>query len=157
MKHLKTYKIFESDVINHLESLVDTTRDILTDISDDGYSVEVKVDTKYIVDPSPVSGDCLRIKIEGKREENLYSEWRQDRENDAKEIYNKYKNVLERVNEVLTSSGLEIATVNGLRVGKYSYGTKEGQRYDYGEIKQGYDKTGRWLYYISYVPKNSDS
>jgi len=38
VKHLKEYKVFESD---SKESVVDDVRDILSDISDEGYNVEV--------------------------------------------------------------------------------------------------------------------
>lgn len=47
MKYLTTYKLFESD---SPQSVIDDVRDILNDVSDEGYNVEIRLENEYIND-----------------------------------------------------------------------------------------------------------
>lgn len=148
MKHLKSYKLFESvDLI----SLVPTINDIALDLTDEGY--EVLVD---------VNGESIRVEVSSPCKENLYSKWRQDRENFAKREYEKCKSVLDRIDEFLISRGLELSSKNNIgknRAGNFisSPGTWESGQLEYGTIHQCYndnETSSNWEYEIIYKPSS---
>jgi len=134
MKHLKSYKLFESvDLI----PLVSTINDIALDLTDEGY--EVLVD---------VNDESIRIEVSSPCKENLYSKWKQDRENFAKREYEKCKSVLDRIDDFLVSSGLEVVSKNN---------TWESDQLEYGTIHRCYDDnetSSNWYYEIIYKPSS---
>jgi hypothetical protein len=142
MKHLTSYKIFESIDID-LVKIESTLNDILLELKDLGYDVLVDVNYK---DFESDDGHSVKIKIVSERKEELYSIWRQDREDYAKREYNKCSDVLERVDEFLKSVGLQ-STI------PYS----SWDNLEYGIVTQGYDNTGTWQYVAvsRYEPKIS--
>lgn len=154
MKYLKSYKLFESVDLITLES---TVNDIALDLGDEGYEVLVDViwPTKDY-DESP-NGEAIRIEVVSPRKESFYSKWRQDRENYARREYEKCKDVLDRIDDFLTSKGLEVTEKNGFGKnlsGKFTAasGTWGEGELEYGHCSQGYDGTGYWEYEIIYKP-----
>lgn len=154
MKYLKSYKLFESVDLIPLES---TVNDIALDLGDEGYEVLVDIiwPTKSY-DEAP-NGEAIQIYVTSPRKESLYSKWRQDRENFARREYEKCKEVLDRIDDFLTSKGLEVTEKNGIgknRSGNFmtAHGTWESGQLEYGHCHQGYDNTGEWEYHIIYKP-----
>lgn len=137
-----SYKLHESVDLLPIESTVD---DILQEVRDEGYEALVGI----------IDDESIKIKLNSKRKESLYSKWRQDRENDAKKEYMKCKSSLDRLDEFLKSKGLKVINKNGIgknRAGNFmaSYGTRESSQLDHGICNQGYDYTGTWTYEITY-------
>ena len=167
MKHIKSYKIFESfQTYDKQVDLISTINDIVLDLTDEGYeAISGLVPTKKTIKSSwllskdeknIVPKNSIKIKVTSPRKESLYSKWRQDRENYAKKEYEKCKSTLDRLDEFLKSNGLEVINKNG--IGKNlsgnfmaSYGTRESSQLDYGVCNQGYDSTGQWTYEIVYT------
>ena len=154
MKYLKSYKLFESVDLIPLES---TINDIALELGDEGYEVLVDIiwPTKDY-DEAP-NGEAIQIYVTSPRKESLYSKWRQDRENFARREYEKCKEALDRIDEFLTSKGLEVTEKNGIgknRAGNFmtAHGTWESGQLEYGHCHQGYDNTGEWEYKIIYKP-----
>lgn len=144
MKYLLSYKIFESIDID-LVKIESTINDILLELKDLGYDVLVTPSLIWLmVGPVPKSQKSVKIKIISERKEELYSIWRQDREDYAKHEYNKCSDVIERVDEFLKSVGLQ-STI------PYS----GCDNLEYGIVTQGYDDTGTWNYEVIYTPKIS--
>ena len=151
MKHIKTYKLFESVV--DLIPLESTVNDIALELEDGGYEVLVDIiwPTKDY-DEAP-NGEAIRIEILSPRKESLYSKWRQDRENYAVREYNKCKNTLKRIDDFLKSKGLEIKSKDGFDIDVDSWSSYTDK--EYGITKQGYDFTGHWDYVLVYEPSNA--
>lgn len=59
MRYLTTYKLFES--VDTKESVIEDIRDILRDVSDEGYIIEIRFENEYINDPA--SPMLLNIEI----------------------------------------------------------------------------------------------
>ena len=116
MRYLKSYKIFESDDISSLES---TIKDIALDLSDEGY--DVMVNDESAISP-PTLGLCddntIKVRILSPRKESLHSDWKQDREDFAKKEYQKCKDVLDRIDDVMVSNGFEPVIKNSFTKNK---------------------------------------
>jgi len=153
MKYLKSYKLFESVDLIPLES---TVNDIALELEDSGY--EVLVDIIY---DEAQNEEAIRIEVSSSCRENLYSKWRQDQENFAKREYEKCKDVLDRIDDFLTSSGLEAISKNNIRKGRSgkflaTTSTTYGQL-EHGTLHRCYEPgkdSCNWTYEIVYEPSN---
>lgn len=156
MRYLKSYKIFESDDISSLES---TIKDIALDLSDEGY--DVMVNDESSISP-PTLGLCddntIKVRILSPRKESLHSEWKQDREDFAKKEYQKCKDVLDRIDDVMLSNGFESFIKNNFtknKSGNFEIPLHpDSNDIDYGKCSMGYDGKGQWFYYIVYRKMN---
>ena len=146
MKYIKSYKLFESDTnplvssIALIKSLIPTINDIVLDLTDEGYKVEVIDDVS------------IKIRVTSPRKESLYSKWRQDRENYSVKEYNKCKEVLDRIDEFMTSNNLTIDSKNGFDIDTNPWSDYTDM--EYGKCNQGYDSTGQWVYEVVYTSLN---
>lgn len=136
MKYLKSYKLFESIDLNHL---VSTINDISLELTDEGYKVTTQLK----------DDDSIKIKVTSPRKESLHSDWRQDRENYSVKEYNKCKEVLDRIDELLISNKLTIDSKNGFDIDAEPWSSYTDM--EYGICSPGYDSTGTWTYEMTYT------
>jgi hypothetical protein len=97
MKHIKTYKLFESSNINDIRNDIN---DILLELKDDDENIRV------IVQELPHNTNRLSIEIYYK--EDIYDINQKDMILDT----NKYKDELLRLNDYLEMNGYEFSTYN---------------------------------------------